>query len=59
MISVRRSLIFRALKAELGEFVAEGFIGFVEGLLGDGIDGGEFVAHADRLRALSGEQECD
>ena len=52
-------MICRAFTAEQRKVVAKGLIGFVEGLAGDGIVVGEFLAHADSLRALSGEQECD
>ncbi len=52
-------LVFRSLEAELAELVAERFVGFIESLLRYGIHGGKFFAHADGLRALTGEQECD
>ena len=42
-------LIVRAFTAELGEREAQGFIGFLEGVAGDGIERGQFFAHACRL----------
>ena len=50
-------LLFRPVEDEFGEREAERFIGFLK----DGASRGEvFVeisAHADRLRALAGEEE--
>ena len=52
-------LLFRAFEAKLRELVAEGFVGFFEGLAGDGIFLGQFFAHADRLRSLAGKEKSD
>ena len=52
-------LFFRTLKAQLGQLVAEGFVGLIESLPGDGIFFRQFFAHPDGLRSLAGEEECD
>ncbi len=52
-------LFFRTFKAELRQFVPEGCIGFVKGLLRDGIKCGEVFAHADGLGSLARKKECD
>jgi hypothetical protein len=43
----------------LRKFVAEGGVGFFEGLAGDGIFLVQVFAHADGLRTLAGEEERD
>src|SRR5258708_28429279 len=52
-------LLFRSVKAELRELVAEGFVSLFERLTCDRVVGGQFLAHADDLRTLSGEEESD
>ena len=50
-------LVFGAFEDELRESEAEGFVGLVEDGAGDGEVVVEVAAHADGLRALSGEEE--
>jgi len=52
-------LIFRAFETELGDLVAERFVGFIKSLFRNRMIGGEFFAHANGLGALSGEEECE
>ena len=51
--------LFRTFEAKLRKLVAEGFIGFVESLPGDGIFFRQFFAHPDSLRALAGKEKGD
>ena len=59
VISVRRSWSSGPSKQSLRQLVAERLVGFFEGLPRGGIFFGEIFAHADGLRALAGEEQCD
>ena len=57
VISVRRRRSSGPSKQTVREFVAEGFVGFFEGLARDGIFLRQLFAHADGLRSLAGEEK--
>ena len=51
--------VFGTFEAELRKFVAESIVGFVESFLRHRIQSSEFLAHANRLRTLSGKEKGD
>jgi hypothetical protein len=52
-------ILVRAFKDQLGERKTEGFIGFGEGLRGDGEVVGEVAAHANGLRTLARKEKSE
>ena len=51
--------VFGAVEEDAAEGEGEGFVGFGEGLGGDGEIFSEAAAHAHGLRTLAGEKKCD